>query len=112
MPKKLKCFLDGEVTCLELTGDIKNMESPEGARIYFPGGDVSVTRTQDNEYWVHVWVAKHDNNKNDTSAHEGPFASIVGARIDSTEKATHEANVGDLGNDDVYHVAVKIGVES
>ncbi|ESQ85431.1 hypothetical protein AEAC466_04510 [Asticcacaulis sp. AC466] len=44
---------------LELFGDPKKKIEKETTIIKFPGGHVEVSRTADNEYWVHVSTAEN-----------------------------------------------------
>ena len=90
---------------LELEGN-RSKPEPETFRVKFPGGDVDITRTTDNQYWVHVRV-NHEGHGGFVPGEDMP-ARIVDARLDSINKATHEMNVGDFRDDGLYHLAVRI----
>lgn len=100
MRLKIKSF-GTDVEGIELKGDPRNPE-PDHARIAFPGGDVDVTRTTDNEYWVHISV-----NRSDISSYDpcSATAEIVNARADSKLETI------DLQETlrDCYHFAVRVG---
>lgn len=84
-----------------------NKQKPEPIhfRVSFPGGDVDVVRTTDNQYWIHV----HVNNKEASSY--TPFEDegrIVDARLDLADRSVNETNVGDFNSPALYHLAVRI----
>ena len=95
-----------EVQGVKLKGNPKNPE-PESFRVQFPGGDVDVTRTTDNEYWVHIRV----NRPEITIDEEAPNGRIVDARLDIVDKHVAETDVGDFENPNLYHLAVRIAKE-
>ena len=85
-----------------------NPEKPEPIhfRVCLPFGDVDIVRCTDDTYWVHV----RTNNKNTgTHVHKNAMGKFIDARIDLTSKHTRDCNVGDFGNPDMYHMAVRIG---
>ena len=105
--KRLKVTDFGStVQGVTLKGDRRNPE-PESFRVQFPGGDVDVVRTTDDEYWVHVRV----NRPGNTLDEEAPLGRIVDARLDITDRHASETKVGDFENPNLYHLAVRIGKE-
>ena len=95
-----------DVQGVKLKGNPKNPE-PESFRVQFPGGDVDVTRTTDNEYWVHIRVNRPGNSIDE----EEPNGHITDARLDIVGKHASETKVGDFENPDLYHLAVRITKE-
>jgi hypothetical protein len=101
--KRLKVTDFGDtVQGVKLKGDRRNPE-PESFRVQFPGGDVDVVRTTDDEYWVHVRV-----NRPDHAIEDEPLGRIVDARLDLLNKHASETKVGDFNNPNLYHLAVRI----
>lgn len=105
--KRLKIVDFGtDVQGVELKGDRKNPE-PMHFRVKFPGGDVEVVRTTDEDYWVHVRVNKPDH----TVDTDDPTGKIVDARLDILGKHASETKVGDFDNPKLYHLAVRVETE-
>lgn len=92
------------VAICELYGDPKRQPEPEELRIYFPGGEVNLTRCEDGSYWVHATRHEGGNGYDD----ERQAGRLVDARIDVRGKPASECNAGDFANPDTYHVAVRI----
>lgn len=93
---------------LNITGDVKNCE-PAHVSLRFPGGEVTVVRATDGEgapYWVHFTRFRPNDCSESESRSPGVF---LDARIDNDGKATNECDVGDFGDPETYHVAIKIG---
>lgn len=108
MARVLKSEAMGDVACgIRITGDVRNQE-PEAVRIVFPGGDVEVTRATDGpgcDYWVHVRM----NRPEDVLTREGAALGFLSdARLDQTDKHSNEANLGDFGRRELYHVALRV----
>jgi len=94
-----------KVLGVTLEGNPRKPE-PESFRVVFPGGDVDIVRTSDNQYWIHVRV---DHEKHGIKAIEDLIPSrIVDARLDLLGKHTSEVNVGDFNSDMLYHLAVRV----
>lgn len=93
-----------KVQGVKLKGNRKNPE-PESFRIAFPGGDVDVVRTTDDEYWVHVRV--NTPNKSDADAVLG---KLVDARLDIEGVHAGDTDEGDFSHADLYHLAVRVAV--
>lgn len=105
--KKLKVTDFGsKVQGVSLKGDRRNPE-PESFRVQFPGGDVDVVRTTDDEYWVHVRV----NRPEHSISEDAVLGRIVDARLDITDKHASETKVGDFENPNLYHLAVRVAQE-
>jgi hypothetical protein len=103
--KRLKVIDFGsEVQGVRLFGDRRNPE-PQYFRVAFPGGDVDVTRTTDDEYWVHVRV----NTPEKCEFGDEVMGKLVDARLDIAGKHASECNEGDFSHPDLYHLAVRIG---
>ena len=93
-----------EVQGVELLGDRRNPE-PESFRVAFPGGDVDVVRTTDNEYWVHVRI---NTPERDGPEEYGVHGKLVDARLDVQGKHASDTNVGDFADPGLYHLAVRV----
>lgn len=105
--EKVKVIMMGtEVQGVELRADRRHPE-PEEFRITIPGGDVSVVRTTDCQFWIHVRV----NRPEGTANNEGSIGRIVDARLDIHGKHTSDADVGDFENPNLYHLAVRVATE-
>jgi hypothetical protein len=85
----------------------KNSPEPEEFRIKIPGGDVSIVRTTDCQFWVHVRV----NRPESTIDLEDSMGRIVDARLDIHGKHASDSDVGDFGHRDLYHLAVRVAQE-
>ena len=73
----------------------------------FPGGAVSVVRTNDGDYWVHVAVANRWNDPQGLEFdHE--LARITDARLDITGKHASQVDAGDFKDPGLYHLAVRV----
>lgn len=97
-----------EVQGVRLQGNPKNPE-PEIFRVAFPGGDVDVTRTTNNEYWVHIRV----NTERDIVGNDDlVVGKLVDARLDIEGKHASETNAGDFADPKLYHLAVRIRADS
>lgn len=77
-----------------------------------PGGDVDIVRTTVREgqyvrvsYWVHVRV---DREKHTPDVPEGKFLE---GRLDVDGKSASEVDYGDFDSEDLYHVAVRVGLK-
>ena len=64
----------------ELHGDPKKKQEKGHTIILFPGGSVEISRTSDNQYWVHVAIEKDGTSQ------------IVNARIDACGDYLDAAN--------------------
>ena len=96
MSKKQKIFLKG---------DPKSPEKSESF-ILFPGGSVSVCRTTNNEYWVHIHV-----NKDKLIGSDG-FDNTKGRIIDSRLDPFDDSIIGKLLDpSNLQHIAVRIKTE-
>jgi hypothetical protein len=94
-----------DVQGFELYGNPQRQVEPSEVRITFPGGDVTVARTTNNDYWVHVRV---NTDTDDTWVAGEAVGHITDARLDSTNRHTSEANVGDFADPNLYHLAVRV----
>lgn len=92
-----------DVLGVELKG---NPDQPEPIhfRVSFPGGDVDIVRTTDNQYWAHFRV----NRPDDGDEPDRVFGRLVDARIDCRDKHASQCDIGDFNRDDLYHVAFKV----
>lgn len=81
---------------------------PEKAyfRVAFPGGDVDIVRTTNNDYWIHVRV----NHPEDGSFIKGETqaAQLIDARLDIHGKHASEVDAGEFNDPGLYHLAVRI----
>jgi hypothetical protein len=84
--KHLKLRSMGDhVIGVELEGNPKKPE-PEHFRVMFPGGDVDIVRTTDNDYWVHLRV---DRPQDGDDPERTDWGRIVDARVDSLKQHAH-----------------------
>ena len=85
-----------------------NPDRPEPSHfsVKFPGGEITVTRTPDNEYWAHVHVMKKEAGY---YVPGDPVGHIVDARLDIHGRHASECNAGDFADPNLYHLAVRIG---
>lgn len=89
---------------VRLEGNRKKPE-PIHFRVTFPGGNVDVVRTTDDQYWVHVCVHHRDHGAFDPDSPEG---RIVDARLDILDRNTSEVDVGEFNSPNLYHAAFRI----
>lgn len=89
---------------IRLMGDRRNPE-PEHVRIMFPGGEVEVVRTTDDDYWVHVRVETELDVREERADCAG---QLVDARLDIRGRHANECDAGDFGHPDLYHLAVRV----
>lgn len=94
-----------EVQGVRLEGDRRNPE-PESFRVTFPGGEVDVTRTSDDDYWVHLRV--YENEDAVLTDGERVPGQVVDARLDIRGKHASETAVGDFDHPGLYHLAVRV----
>lgn len=92
-----------DVFVLHVRGDKHTQAEPSEHRITFPGGYIYVARTSDGEYWAHIGI----NREFDGDDEKIP-GRLVCARLDVLDKATTEADLGDLQNEKLEHLAIKI----
>lgn len=90
---------------IHVYGDKTTQLEPTEHRIHFPGGYIGVTRTTKNEYWVHIGV-----HTSFDGCEENLPGRLVDARIDLLDKPTHEADLGDLNNSNLEHLAILVKV--
>jgi len=95
------------VAVCEVFGDPKRQPEPEELRIAFPGGELSLIRTDDGSYWVHV--LKHEDQDGVSGRADGEFRD---ARIDVRSKHASDTDAGDFAHPETYHVAVRVGVKN
>lgn len=101
---KIKAMGDN-VLGVELEGN-QNRPEPIHFRVCFPGGDVDIVRTTDDDYWVHVRVNHEDHGMFNPG--EDIPARIIDARLDLTNEHTANVNVGDFNNPNLYHLAIRV----
>lgn len=93
---------------VRLLGDSKRPEHAE-FNVAFPGGEVSIVRTTDGDYWAHVHVSRPGVGGYDPD--EDQRGRIVDARLDILGRHTSDVNVGDFNDPDLYHLAVRVARE-
>lgn len=104
--KHLKIVSMGDdVKGVKLLGDKKKPEDIH-FRVVFPGGDVDIVRTNNDDYWIHIRVDRPEDGANP----DRPVmdARITDARLDLFDKATSQVDVGDFNDPSLYHLAVRI----
>lgn len=96
----------GQVQTITLKGK-KTDPEPLHLRVRFPGGEFEITRTSDDDYWLHVYA----NNE----AAQGYDSGAVMGEIREGRLDTHDATVNlgpggmDLLDEHVYHLAFRVG---
>jgi hypothetical protein len=85
-----------------LKGNPKKPESD--VCVKFPGGQVEISRCTDNTYWIHVVV--NNEQRNDLCPGEFEPARVTEGRMDIIGK--EKINLGDLGDNGLYHLAVRV----
>lgn len=93
-------------------GDPRYGAEPTHFRVRFPGGELELCRTPDDEYWVHVYVNTPEREGWDERAIMGRLSDI---RFDHPEKHASDtakelaAAVDLLPLEEMYHMAVRVG---
>lgn len=93
-----------DVRGVKLAGSRKNPE-PIHFRVMFPGGDVDIVRTTDDDYWIHIRVNHEEDGADPVRIRD---AKIVDARLDLLDKPVSKVDVGDFNDPSLYHLAVRI----
>ena len=89
-------------------GNKLTKREPADHRIDFPGGDIAITRTSDDEYWVHISVNRGQVVK-DAGSYLSKPGQIVGSRIDYEHPTCQEKDIPELpGQADIEHLAIRI----
>jgi len=102
--KNLKYTKDEAAHHIWIEGKKDIQAEPVELHIHYPGGELSVTRCSNNDYWVHVDLT---GNERDT-ANRVRRGRLVDARIDCTDVHVTKMDKGDLNNPTLHHFAVKI----
>ena len=89
---------------IKLQGKKDIQTEPPEFSIRFPFGNVCITRTSDDEYWVHISTKSIDDE-----GMEQNDGVIKDARIDHLDKGVNETDCGDLRDPKTYHMAVLLG---
>lgn len=74
--------MGSKVQGVVLKGDPRNPE-PIHFRVRFPGGEVDITRTTDNDYWVHLCTNGTRAQDGDVAAEVAVPGRVVDMRFDS-----------------------------
>ena len=108
---------------INVFGDKRKKPEPEQHRICFPGGEIHVDRTSDDEYWAHIYIntfarQKHDNGAFKETHLASKIGKVVGSRIDfDLDEYERRAKAGEptipsLPNEDkAQHIAIRIAVQ-
>ena len=72
---------------INVYGDKHKKGEPDQHRICFPGGEIHIERTSNDEYWAHIYIntfARHEHvNGTFTEGHlASKIGKVVGSRID------------------------------
>lgn len=105
MQPQLKYTRSDQAHHIWMQGDKDSQNEPPEVYLHFPGGVVSVTRCTDNTYWIHANLLDVKNPNNGNQVQVG---RIIDARIDCVGMHTNDANIGDLANPALEHLAIKI----
>ena len=110
--KRLKVENFGDkVQGVHLHGDRRNPE-PVTFVVAFPGGSVEVSRTADEQYWVHVHTNEAGKEaETEDAKHPLQAGRICDGRLDLRGKHAGEADGGDIDSPDLYHLAVRVATE-
>jgi hypothetical protein len=93
-----------DVLGVKLEGGRRTPE-PIHFRVMFPGGDVDIVQTIDDDYWIHIRV----NHKDDWGDPDRrPEAKVTDASLDLLDKPGSQVDVGDFNNPSLYHLAVRV----
>lgn len=102
--KKLKVTGNNTTQHIYIKGDKDAETEPLEFWIYFPGGQIGVSRCADDTYWAHLSL---EDEKEDFDGREKK-SEVIDARIDCDGLNGGEANVGDLRHPNFNHIAIKI----
>ena len=92
---------------IELKGDPQHPESAEHI-IKFPGGSISVCRTNDREYWAHIEVNHGQHGPEVGGVREEARGDVVDSRVDYS----HGGGVQALPDEhNVQHIAIRIAIQ-
>lgn len=103
----LKVTGNNETQRIHLYGK-KSTPEPGEVYLHFPGGQIGVCRLSNGEYWAHfILNDPREENSYDNSVNVG---KVVDSRIDCRNLSAAESckDLGSLGRDDVYHIALRI----
>ena len=90
----------------KLYGDPQNPE-PAQHIILFGGGSIEVSRTENEDYWVHIAVNKKESLQEDYF--NCKLGNIIESRIDRAYPHNLEKGIQDIDSlDEVEHIAVRI----
>ncbi len=102
---------------IEVFGDKHTKPEPEQHRISFPGGEISVERTSDGEYWAHIHVNTHYSEEPNLTHVTSKRGKIVHSRVDFDfpeyeRRGTHGLKtIPEIPNaEDAKHIAVRIAI--
>lgn len=95
-----------DVQGVRLCGDKYTRPEPISFRVAFPGGDVEVSRTSVDDYWIHVRVNRPASGQHIPG--ETPTARIVDARVDAHDKHGGTLSAEVLAEPELYHLAVRV----
>jgi len=107
MSKKHKIVLSQDATTVLVAGDIRNPE-PATVVVKFPGGFIEVSRTSDDDYFVHFQRNLETNEEIGERA-----GHIVSSRVDYTPEAwrANGMTIPPLpAHEGIQHIAVKVSV--
>jgi hypothetical protein len=88
---------------IKLTGNKANGAESAEHIIVFPGGSISVCRTSNNEYWVHIEVNKGQIVPG--TVRESARGTIVDSRMDFPGEVIEIPN-----QEQLMHIAVRIKI--
>jgi hypothetical protein len=89
-----------------LYGDPNKKPEKPHTIVIFPGGSVEITRTETNDYWVHVATKQ--------ATPDQPLANITSARIDAADRYCEGANdaiKSEIEEGKVNHIAFLISTQ-
>ena len=90
---------------VKITGEKKNLEKATFI-VSFPGGYIELSRTSQNNYWLHVGVHHEENGL--FIPKEDQAARITKAKMSIHGKHSSKVNLGDFNHDGLYDVALHI----
>jgi len=85
----------------------KTKREPEHHEFIFPGGNINIQRTSDDDYWVHIVVNK-GQVLDDIPSRSKP-GKFVDSRVDLLFEETQQQSVIPINNvENAGHIAVRI----
>ncbi len=102
--KNLKYTKDPQAHHIWIQGNKEIQAEPPELHIHYPGGELSVTRCTNGDYWVHVDLTGNEKD----SGNRARIGQVVDACINCADVIVTEMNTGDLNNPTLQHFGINI----